>query len=265
MGVEAVSEVVQTCVVGDEKEMVVSIDAPIRFSHLRAYGRSAAHGYHARLQDPAVTGAMQRGTAVHALMFGTRKVMGWDGVQRRGKAYDEFVAANPDVEILTASEYDKANAMVRALRACKAAEPVLQGIAEQTIYFDWYGRKCRATPDIRGDGFVTELKTAKSSDPAQFQWASLRMAYHAQLKMQNVATNTDVSYLVCVESAEPYPVTVFRVTDEALLEGEKLLTLWMERLINCEKADYYPPYVECIVPLDVPTPDVDLDYGDSDD
>lgn len=239
------------------------LELPVRFSHLRAYGRSGVHGYHARTTEMAQTIAMQRGTAVHALLFGTRKVVGYPGATRRGKEYDAFVVANPDTEILTGAEYEKAKAMADALRSSKTAAPLLEGVFEQTIHFNWFGRKCRATPDVRGNGFVTDLKTASSSDPARFQWHSLRMAYHAQMRMQLEAVGTGEANLVVVESAAPYPVTCFRVTQEALEEGDKLCTLWMERLMNCEKADYYPPYVECIVPLDVPR-DLDLDYGDDD-
>ena len=235
---------------------------PIRFSHLRAYGRSGAHGYHARTSAWEPTKPMLLGTAVHALAFGTRKVIAYEGT-RRGKAWDAFKLEHPDEHILSMGENYHARNMADALLKSKLAVQVLEGVAETTIEFQWFGRKCRATPDVKGNSFVTDLKTAKSADPAQFQWASLRMAYHAQMKMQCIAAGVDVAHVVCVESVEPYPVTVFRVTDEALTEGEKLLTLWMERLINCEKADCFPPYVECIVPLDVPK-DLDLDYGDDD-
>lgn len=244
----------------------MTLDLPVRFSHLRAYGRSAAHGYLARAQESQQTTAMQRGTAVHALIFGTRKVMGWDGPQRRGKAYDEFASANPDVEILTATEYEKASRMAQAVRDSEVAAPFLKGDFEKTILFDWYGRKCRATPDVRGDGHVTELKTAASSDPNRFVWDALRRHYNAQLRMQQIACGDkgNEAYIVCVESAEPFPVTVFHVEPRALDFGYRNLCLWMERLKNCEAAGLYPPYVESVVPLDAPD-DLELDYGDNDD
>jgi len=206
---------------------------------------------------------MQLGSAVHALAFKTRPVIAYDGV-RRGKQWDAFKVDHPDKLILSMAENYHVQGMAKALLESKVAVQVMDGMAEQTILFDYFGRKCRATPDVRGKDFVTDLKTAKSADPRQFQWASLRMAYHAQMKMQCEAAKVDTAYIVCVESAEPYPVTVFRVTDEALIEGDKLLTLWMERLINCEASQHYPPYVDCIVPLDVPK-DLDLDYGEETD
>jgi len=39
---------------------------PVRFSHLKAYGRSAAHGLIARTKEFPPTSAMERGTGVHA-------------------------------------------------------------------------------------------------------------------------------------------------------------------------------------------------------
>jgi hypothetical protein len=231
------------------------VSLPYRFSHFRAFGRSAAHGHHARTaaeDDP--TYSMERGTAVHALIFGNRKVLGYPGAVRRGKEYDAFCNANPDAEILTNAEYDKARRMADAVLACKLAEPYLQGVREETLLFRWMGLDCRATPDVRGDGFLTELKTSKTSDPVQFVWHAKRMHYHAQMRFQQygcAATGHAVRdhWIVCVESEAPHPVTVFRVEPEALLEGEKLLTLWAERLKNCEASGVYPAYSDCVVPL----------------
>lgn len=239
------------------------IDDPVRFSHLRAYGRSAAHGRHARTSEWKPTAPMLLGTAVHALAFDTGKVIAYPKV-RRGEAWEAFQADHPDCHILTETEYARAVPMAAALAASSVARPYLEGVREQTVLFDWYGRKCRATPDVYGTSFVTDLKSCQTSDPTKFTWSSLRFAYHAQMRLQMIACpEAEAAYVVAIESTEPFPVTVFRVTDEALIEGEKLLTLWMERLITCEASDSYPPYVECVVPLDVPR-DVDLDYGDDD-
>lgn len=239
---------------------------PVRFSHLRAYGRSAMHGHHARTQDSAQTTAMQRGTAVHAIVFGTHQVCGYPGSQRRGKDYDAFVAEHPDTEILTMAEYDKARRMADAVRSSTLAEPVLKGIAERTITFRWMGLDCRATPDIRGTDYLTELKTSSSADPARFVWHALRMHYHAQMRMQQIACNDQPKdcFVVCVESAEPYPVTVFRIDEKALEAGEKLLIGWAEKLKNSESSESYPPYAQCIMPIDLPE-ELELDYGSNDD
>ena len=242
---------------------------PVRFSHLRAYGRSAAHGHHARTAEESdPTYAMQRGTAVHALLFGNRKVAGYPGATRRGKEYDVFVAEHPDTEILTASEYAKAERMADAVRQCKLAEPWLVGTVEETLTFKWMGLDCRATPDVRGNCYLTELKTSVSSDPERFRWHALRMHYHAQLRFQEYAVAGALQqampdhFIVCVESAEPYPVTVFHVEPKALEQAEKVLTLWAERLKTCEASQQYPAYTQSIVPLDVPEEETELVFND---
>ena len=242
----------------------------IRFSHLRAFGRSAAHGEHSLRSEKAQTYAMERGTALHAILFNTRKVAGYEGV-RRGKAYEAVVEANPDTEILTMAEHAKVRRMADAVRNCKLAEPWLQGTVEHTINFRWQNIDCRATPDVRGRGFLTELKSASTSDPARFLWHARRMQYHAQLRFQQyaseqptaVAEQMDIKdhYIVCVESDDPHPVTVFHVEPEALEEGEKLLRLWVERLKNSVSGNYYPGYTDCVVPLVWPKDDV-IEFGE---
>ena len=52
-----------------------------------------------------------------------------------------------------------------------------------------------------------------------------------------------------------------RGLDRALEVGEKLLMLWAERLKNCEASGMWPPYVSCVVPLDVPDEET-LEFGE---
>src|ERR1700682_597607 len=115
-----------------------SVSDPVRFSHLRAYGRSPAHGQRARSHESDETTAMERGTAVHALLFDTRKVCAYPGV-RRGKDYEAFAAEHACDAILTLNEYEKALRMADAVRTSKVAEPFLKGAYEQTLLFRWMG------------------------------------------------------------------------------------------------------------------------------
>lgn len=215
-------------------------------------------------QEDDPTYAMERGTAVHAILFGNKKVIGYPGKQRRGKEWEAFEFANPDCAILTAAEFDKAQRMADAVRACTLAEPFMKGIVEETILFDWMGIPCRATPDVHGPDHLTELKTASSAEPMKFTWQARRFAYHAQMRMQQIGTRKrKPCFIVCVESEEPYPVTVFEVDKQALEIGEKLLVLWMERLKNCESSGHYPPYCQSVTPLIIDQDEADLDFGEA--
>ncbi len=244
------------------------MNSPVRFSHLRAYGRSAAHGHHARTSEVDETYAMERGTAVHAMIFGTREVVAYPGATRRGKEYDAFVQAHPDTEILTTAEYHKARRMAMSVLDCKLAAPFLNGVREETLLFKWMGMDCRATPDVRGPDFLTELKTTANADPTKFLWDARRRHYHAQLRFQEFGCEKHHikildHWIVAVESTEPHPVTVFHVEPEALEEGEELLMLWAERMKNCEASNVFPPYVDCIVPLVWPKDDFALEYEEA--
>lgn len=243
-------------------------DITVRFSHLRAFGRSAMHGLHAVQNEMKQTIAMQRGTAVDALLYGTRKVVGCPMPRNvKHAAYQDFMAEHPDTEILTMDEYDKAHRMVEAIRACKAAEPWLIGVHQETLRYDYMGMQCRSTPDTRGDGFLTELKTTADGSPEKFRWHALRMAYHAQLWMQGIGCETQGHsikrfMIVCAESNPPHPVTVYEVMPSMLEQGNRLLVLWAERMRNCIASKYYPPYSDAIVPLDMPDEMPELVYGD---
>jgi hypothetical protein len=219
------------------------------------------HGYHARTTDTEETGAMELGSAVDAIIFGTRQVIPWLGKQRRGKEYEAFAAERPGQLIMTVKEYDKARRMVDAIMQCDLAVPLLKGTSQETMLFKWYGLHCRTTPDVRGPDFLTELKTSVSSDPVKFLWHARRMAYHAQMRFQQYGCEKHGHkivdhWIVCCEAEAPHPVTVFHVEPEALEEGDKLLTLWAERLKACEAAESYPPYVDCAVPLVWPKEEV---------
>jgi hypothetical protein len=130
------------------------------------------------------------------------------------------------------------------------------------------GLECRATPDVRGVDYVTELKTTANADPMKFLWHARRMAYHAQLRFQEFACEKNHvtirdHWIVAVEATEPHPVTVFHLEPEAREEGEKMLILWAERMKACEAAGHYPPYVECPVPLVWPKDDFELEYEET--
>lgn len=239
---------------------------PVHFSRLRLIARSPAHYAYATAEE---TPSLERGTAVHALVFETQRIVSWEeGRPRRGKDYDKFVADNPNALILTHVEGQKALAMAEAVRRCREAMRVLDGTRETLREWDLGGRACAGTPDVVSRQFVTELKTTVSSHPERFAWQSLRMAYHAQLAwyldgvMKGGQLAPENAYVVAVESTAPFPVTVFRVSNRAIEEGRKLYRLWWEQLMNCERSDEWPAYAQSVLELDIPG-DVALDFGDA--
>jgi hypothetical protein len=245
-------------------ELVKTVLDPLHFSRLKLIARSAAHYRGATVEE---TYAMERGTAVHRMLLTKDRVIGYPGPQRRGKEWDAFEDANSDAVILTAKEFDKAAAMVESVRRCPEAMRLLQGDQERTIGWAFGDRCCEGTPDTVGNGFVTELKATRCSEPGKFAWQARSMAYHAQLawymdgcQAGKIAT-PEQAYCVAVESTAPFPVTVFQLTPRMLDEGRRLYRLWFERLMTYEAVNEWPAYAQGVVALDVPEDEPELDWS----
>lgn len=233
----------------------------LRFHQLRRIGQSPAH-YKAAIEqgDPAPSG-----TALHSVLLGGKRLAKWDrqtdagkSAPRNGQYWESFKRDNPDALILTPSEYAETAGMVAAVRANDDAMSLLQGALEQSLYWDALGRRCRGTPDVLGASFVTELKSARTTDPRRFKWDAIKLAYHVQLawyvdgaaRLGKVQPNA-TAHVVAVENSAPYVVTVFDVEPADLELGRRTYRSWLELLQACEDADHWPGYVQCRVPLGV--------------
>jgi len=242
---------------------------------------------HARLAlagvDSETTTAREKGTGTHALVFETRRVITYSpppspdakpGAKpkravRSGKAWDAFKAANAGALILSRTEYEAANRMADAVRADPRAMDVLNATHERRILWSSMGRACRTTPDAASYlEFATELKTTACADPDRFTWQAIRMGYHAQMAWHLAGIigaglgQPEAAYIVAVESAPPWPVTVLKLTERALDKGTALCSLWFERLLGFERSGQWPPYAQHVVDLDVPDDDLELTFGD---
>jgi hypothetical protein len=240
---------------------------PVRFSNLKLMALSPAH-YHAALVKE--TYSIERGRALHSIILGGQRVIGYPGKVRRGKEYNAFCAANADAQVLTLGDFDKAVAMAEAVFAHPRAMEVLAGRHELEVDWTFLGRRCQSHIDVLGPAgeYVTELKSTVSSNPDKFSWQAQRMAYFPQVAYYREAVlqaGLGVPrhvYFVAVEQVPPHVVTVMEVTEHALEMGAKAVRLWFERLLGCEAANDWPGYVQDIVPLDTPVEDEpDLVFG----
>lgn len=238
---------------------------PVRFSRLKLIARSPAHYAGATVEE---TLAMERGTAVHSILLGGKRVISYGKARNEKHAeYQQFKADNPDALILTEAECAKANAMAKAVNANRLAVRVLDGAHELETEWRFGQRGCAGRIDVLNPGWVCELKCTVSSDPDKFQWQAMRMGYFAQVAwyMDGVTAAglaaPELGYIVAVESTPPFPVTVFAVTQRALEQGRAQYRGWFERLRVCEESNEWPPYAQSVVPLDVPEENGELDFS----
>jgi len=204
--------------------------------------------------------ARRIGSGTHALTFGTPEVVVYPGKVRRGKEWDAFLATHTGCCILNKREHDQASAIADAIKRNEVASRLLFTpgvIRERRLDWEWMGRQCRSTPDARHFRTLVELKSCRSSQPEVFTRDAERMGYHAQLAFYRRAIETVTGvrpqdiYIVAVEQKAPYAVTVFRLTERALEQGERLVRLWFEQLLACEAAQQWPEYSHSIVDFDL--------------
>jgi len=232
---------------------------PVRFSNLKRMSQSPAHYRHYLANPTKQTRAMLFGDALDAMLFGHKEIVIFDGASRRGKAWTTFADENPEAVLLLASEHEQVRGMAASVQANSSAMELLTGSIQETIWWKIGERECRGTPDAFTVNRVVELKTTRNGNPNKFQTDGRYMGYHAQLVWYFDGLRTlarikqDASCLiVAVESAAPYPITIFQLTQRAIVEGAKLWNLWFSRLMVCEETNCWPAYSEAIVPFETP-------------
>ena len=231
--------------------------SPVRWSTLREMRRSPAHYRHALTAPRVETPAMRLGTAVHALVFGTDSFDVWSGI-RRGKEWEAFKSDHDGVTIINQDELETASAIARSVTENPLARRMLFGDQERRIEWAEAGRDCAGTPDVIGDGFLTDLKTTTDASPERFPFQARKMAYHAQLSWYRNGygrfAGLDVRdfdlFIVAVEVKPPYPVTAWLLSPSAVDMGERIWRSCFERLLVCEASDQWPGYSDAIQQLD---------------
>lgn len=230
----------------------------IRFSSLKHIARSPAH-YRCALDTPfEQTAAMRLGSLVHAILLGGDFAM-FDGV-RRGKAWDEFEAANEGRLIVSLTEFGTARAITEHVRTNPLAMGALTGRHEVELFRDFAGHKLGGTLDVLGDGFICDLKTTHDASPDRFPWQLRKMHYDAQLDWYAELARANgftvnECRVVAVETKPPYAVTVFRILPRQLEAGAMKWRGWLETLLACQAAEVWPEYSEAEVDVDVPDED----------
>lgn len=264
----------------DRQKRIDPRTLPVRFSHLKAMGRSAAHCLESFQRDSDSTLAQRLGTGTHAMLFGPPVKLfdlpsksGKGKAPRNGEAWEAFREANSGSCILIRSEYEQAVRMATAIRNNARAAALLFADGakyEQTILWTEQGRARRSTPDVRTHRIVVEVKTTQSAKPEAFKWDVRKFAYHGQLADQCAAIEAETgkrpqeAFIVAVEKKPPHVVQTYRLTPRDLEQGERLRRAWFEALRVAEECNVWDGYHAGTVDLDLPD-DQELEFDISDD
>ena len=214
--------------------------------------KSAKHWQWEVHADSVSSNAMRLGTMVHHLILEPhvdfqqvaeddlaqgKPVAIWDGI-RRGKAWQEFLAAHADHTILRPKDIaDHENAVrdayaiaAEVLRHPFARELFESSEHEVSLTADLCGAACKGRVDalqLNTPQLLTDLKTTRNASDHPFGSQAAQLHYHVRLGVyQQLAAKNgleiDDVFVVAVESTPPHDVVVYRVPEPVLDEGWRL-------------------------------------------
>jgi len=203
-------------------------------------GPTIYHAQHIAKTLPAPTGKHFRiGDAVHCAIEGREAIttipaeaLSRNG-QRRGKAWDQFVADNSNHLLLTSAEAKQVKAIVDAILTNRMARRLLEAadVNEKSIFWEDENlggeRKCR--PDILVPGIIVDVKTTRliRPDAKAFGKSAYDFGYHRQASTYQTGVaeftgdrNWQSVYIVA-STTPPYLSYIHRWGDDAIMLGER--------------------------------------------
>jgi hypothetical protein len=246
---------------------------PIRFSRLKTISVSPAHYLEACQDDSEDTLARRLGSGAHALLLGkpavkwTERTKKGDKIApRNGAAWQAFKAANAGAVILAPKEWRAAERMADAVTSHRLARSIVEG-ARHELAIRWRheidDRDCSSQLDLYRPGeLVADFKTAREIQPSRFARVVRWSYYHGQIAFYRQAARRglgDVAklegWIIAVENAPPHDVVCYRLTPEALTDGEGLCDTWVRRVRACEADGVWPGLSEAAIDLGLPDED----------
>jgi hypothetical protein len=236
----------------------------VSITRLKELKRSALH-YQYRLANPKYSDAMTLGTAAHVAtleperfgkqfaVWSRRSEKSGNLCPRNGQWWDAFQAENAGKDIITEDECASALALAKAVRADSCAMKYLEtGEPEVTMQWQLTSESmlrtpitvnCRGRADwltmLDGEPYVIGLKTARDVRPFVFGGAAAKLGYHLQWAFyldgyKAITGRTPKMKEIVVESAPPYDVVVYNITEDIILQGRSEYEALLRHLVECE-------------------------------
>lgn len=215
------------------------------------------------------TPAMEFGTAVHAGVLEPESfaelVTLAPSVNRRtkdGKAeWQAFAALNVGRIIMAPEDYVRAQACIRAVHAHPAAAKLLDG-GERELSLFWedarYKVPCKCRFDAINHGGGIDLKTTQDASPEGFARSIAAFQYHAQaahyISGAEHALNESPRFFafIAVESEPPHAVACYVLPAPAILAGQHLAAIALERYAEALASGKWKGYSDTIDSIQLP-------------
>jgi hypothetical protein len=248
------------------------------YSAIKEIHRSPLH-YRSRVR-PADSDALRMGRALHSYVLdpGLVSLVQFDG-RRFGKSWDEFKAKHAGCVILKPDDL----AAVERMRDSVAAHPhakelLADGAGEITAQFEIDGVAFKSRLDwVTSEGVLAELKSTRDVHPRVFEREYARRHYHAQaalywIALRECGVTCNKVRCIAVDKNAPHEVVVYRIGQETLEAGARLVYGWIARLKECRESGDWPGVDNGeVINLNIPDwalteglPDIDMEADDGD-
>ena len=125
------------------------------------------------------------------------------------------------------------------------------------------GVNCRCKPDwLTDDGWVLDLKSARTANPRRFRWQAWDLGYDIQAWFylrgieQALGVRPQGFVFATCEKSRPWVCVPYLATEQLLQRGRGRAELAVAQLLEARRTGIWPGYAEPgkLVDLDPPTP-----------
>lgn len=243
-------------------------DEAINNSGLKIFAQSPAKFKYWNENQKPGTPTQLEGSALHCKILQPKlftREFGKTAAPRMGSAARvTWDKKNPTARALSASAWDKVEAMARAFKytGCTIAKELLSGgLPELSIFFDdpVSGLRCKIRIDhLKDDSLIIDVKSTQAGSPQGFLREVRRWGYDTQAAFylrgltaayQAAGVNRQVQafVFVCVENFAPYEVSVYTLSESMLQEASDRIDETLAKYRECLKTDIWPGYQNDII------------------
>jgi hypothetical protein len=140
--------------------------------------------------------------------------------------------------IVSHDDWQTANDMIDRLSTCGLLDTYLKGDYQVGFVEELNGVQVKGFLDCLGDGFISDSKSARSSE--KFRYAVRDFCYDIQAYIYTEVFGIKDFYWVVQEKTYPYLPALVKCTDETLFTGEMKFNDALGRIQDFLEKDYNP-------------------------
>lgn len=175
--------------------------------------------------------------------------------------WQELDAASAGKIVLSAKDYARSRACIEAVRSHPSARRLLDGGDVELSLF-WqdrqYGVPCKARWDCANRGGIVDVKTTTDASPEAFGKSIANFEYHAQgahyISGAEHVLNESPKFFafIAVESEPPHAVACYYLDSDAILAGQHLMAIALERYAEARATGQWKGYPLTIDRIQLP-------------